>query len=185
MKKMVCLILVCGALGACSQAGPFITNLSFGQDEIVVEKWVLESAINESAVSNFLDITSFINRPVGFKNQDASYKIVGIVDSKQNTVYMNKWAIINIFPSTMKAEYIKIIGKSEFEKLTNVKLPELAMNTAIQNIDYNYKYGSKNLILNDDFSLQYSIIDYIDFNSAPYHFILNDNTYSNMASSSD
>ena len=51
-------------------------------NEIVVEKWVLESAITESAVSNFLDITSFINRPVGFKNQDASYKIVGIVDSK-------------------------------------------------------------------------------------------------------
>lgn len=152
-------------------------------NEIVVEKWVLESAINESAVSNFLDITSFINRPVGFKNQDASYKIVGVVDSKQNTVYMNKWAIINIFPSTMKAEYIKIIGKSEFEKLNNVKLPELAMNTAIQNIDYNYKYGSKNLILNDDFSLQYSIIDYIDFNSAPYHFILNDNTYSNILKS--
>lgn len=152
-------------------------------NEIVVEKWVLESAITESAVSNFLDITSFINRPVGFKNQDASYKIVGIVDSKQNTVYMNKWAIINIFPSTMKAEYIKIIGKSEFEKLNNVKLPELAMNTAIQNIDYNYKYGSKNLILNDDFSLQYSIIDYIDFNSAPYHFILNDNTYSNILKS--
>ena len=152
-------------------------------NEIVVEKWVLESAITESAVSNFLDITSFINRPVGFKNQDASYKIVGVVDSKQNTVYMNKWAIINIFPSTMKAEYIKIIGKSEFEKLNNVKLPELAMNTAIQNIDYNYKYGSKNLILNDDFSLQYSIIDYIDFNSAPYHFILNDNTYSNILKS--
>lgn len=152
-------------------------------NEIVVEKWVLESAITESAVSNFLDITSFINRPVGFKNQDASYKIVGVVDSKQNTVYMNKWAIINIFPSTMKAEYIKIIGKSEFEKLNNVKLPELAMNTVIQNIDYNYKYGSKNLILNDDFSLQYSIIDYIDFNSAPYHFILNDNTYSNILKS--
>ena len=152
-------------------------------NEIVVEKWVLESAITESAVSNFLDITSFINRPVGFKNQDASYKIVGVVDSKQNTVYMNKWAIINIFPSTMKAEYVKIIGKSEFEKLNNVKLPELAMNTAIQNIDYNYKYGSKNLILNDDFSLQYSIIDYIDFNSAPYHFILNDNTYSNILKS--
>lgn len=42
MKKIVCLILVCGALGACSQAGPFITNLSIGKDEIVVEKCQVE-----------------------------------------------------------------------------------------------------------------------------------------------
>ncbi len=42
MKKIVCLVLVCGALGACSQAGPFVTSLSIGKDEVVVEKCQVE-----------------------------------------------------------------------------------------------------------------------------------------------
>ena len=57
MKKIVCLILVCGAVGACSQAGPFITNLSFGQDEIVVEKCQVEHNFMTGIIRN-IDCTS-------------------------------------------------------------------------------------------------------------------------------
>lgn len=52
MKKIVCLVFVCGALGACSQAGPFITNLSFGQDEIVVEKCQVEHNFMTGIIRN-------------------------------------------------------------------------------------------------------------------------------------
>ena len=59
MKKIVCLVLVCGALGAWSQAedGPFITNLSIGTNEIVVEKCQVEHNFMTGLIRN-VDCTS-------------------------------------------------------------------------------------------------------------------------------
>lgn len=57
MKKIVCLVLVCGTLGACSQAGPFITNLSIGTNEIVVEKCQVEHNFMTGLIRN-VDCTS-------------------------------------------------------------------------------------------------------------------------------
>lgn len=152
-------------------------------NEIVVEKWVLECAIEDTPVENFLDITSFINRPVGFKNQNDSFKIVGISNNDQNTIYMNKWEIMNIFPSTMKAEDMRVISKSEFEKFTGINIPDLEFNQAIQSEHYNYKFGSKNLLLNQDKTLTFDIIEYIDFKGANYDFILNDDVYDKLLAS--
>lgn len=48
---------MCGALGACSQAGPFITNLSIGTNEIVVEKCQVEHNFMTGLIRN-VDCTS-------------------------------------------------------------------------------------------------------------------------------
>ena len=57
MQKILCAVLLCGVLGACSQAGPFITNLSFGKDEIVVEKCQVEHNFMTGIIRN-VDCTS-------------------------------------------------------------------------------------------------------------------------------
>jgi len=144
-------------------------------NEIVIERWVLESALKDSAVSNFMSLASFINLKVSFKNRIDYMTIVGIADNDQNSAYFNKNLILNIFPSPMKASTIRVISYSEFKRSFNVNLNyDLKENEVIQSSAYNYKFGYNVLTLNNDKDLKFDIVEYIDFNGAPYEFIIPD-----------
>lgn len=147
-------------------------------NEIVIEKWVLESAIKESTLSNFMDVSSFLGLNVSFKNRDDYMTIVGIADNNQNSAYLNKYIILNAFPSEMKASAIKVISLSEFRKIYDGVLPQsLNENEVIQSIHTNYMFGAKTLRLNNDKALLFDIIDYLDFKGLDYDFIISDSAY--------
>lgn len=147
-------------------------------NEIVIEKWVLESAIKESTLSNFMDVSSFLNLKVSFKNRDDYMTIVGIADNDQNSAYLNKYIIINAFPSTMKVNSIRLISASEFKKIYDGNIDiQLNENEVVQNINYNHMFGSKTLKVNDDKKLIFNIVDYIDFKGLNYNFIISDSAY--------
>ena len=147
-------------------------------NEIVIEKWVLESAIKESTLSNFMDVSSFLNLKVSFKNRDDYMTIVGIADNDQNSAYLNKYIILNAFPSTMKVNSIRLISASEFKKIYDGNIDiQLNENEVVQNINYNHMFGSKTLKVNDDKKLIFNIVDYIDFKGLNYNFIISDSAY--------
>ena len=54
----MCRVIV-WCFGACSQAGPFVTNLSIGKDEVVVEKCQVEHNFLTGLIRN-VDCTSQI-----------------------------------------------------------------------------------------------------------------------------
>ena len=150
--------------------------------EIVVEKWVLENALENSTAKNFMSVGSFINKKVSLankevslKDKDSTYTIVGIADNDQNTVYMNKWALLNIFPSNIKKYGVRICSHSELEKLIGHKLgDELSSTDIIGNSDNVMYIGKK---VDYDVDLTYYVSKIMSFNSYGFDLAVPDDEY--------
>lgn len=144
--------------------------------EIIVEKWVLENAFESSTLGNFMTISSFIDEYVKFKPNNFNYKIVGIADSNQNAVYINKWNIFNIALCGFRLERISIGSLSELRKYIDNDSLTLADDEIYWNNSNPYG-GGQNFILNKDFDLEYKLKDKIDCGECPFDVIINDNQY--------
>lgn len=149
--------------------------------EIVVEKWVLENAIENSTVSNFMDVASFINKEITMKDKDYTFTIVGVSSTNQISMYLNKWALFDIYPSSLKKEGLSVCSYSELEKYlgTNLNI-NLEKNEAIKNIKTVFPYQTEDLVLNDDKDLTIKVIENIDFGNCPYDFALSDEIYEEL-----
>ena len=103
--------------------------------EIVVEKWVIENALKDSSLSNFMSLTSFINKDVYILHQSYSLKIVGIANNNENSVYLNKWVLFDLAVSNIRRDDYSIISLSEYKKMhpdfsvENVNIDECIVNT--------------------------------------------------------
>ena len=149
--------------------------------ELVVEKWVLENVLSDSTLNNFMDVTSFINKVVTMTDKKYSFKIVGIADTNENTVYMNKWAMLNIAPAYLKKNGINVISISEFEKMINDKLGiKISKDEIILNANTMEYYGLKTLTLNDDSTLTFNVKDKIDFKDCLFDVIISDECYEQL-----
>ena len=69
-----------------------------------------------------MNVSSFVNKEISIKNGKYNFTIVGVADTNENTVYMNKWAIFDFVPSDLRKNGVKVISESEFEKYDNIKL---------------------------------------------------------------
>ena len=68
--------------------------------EIVIDEWVLLNAIEDSTLNNFMNTYSFLDKELQLLYDTKTvYKIVGISRNNENSVYLNKWVIFNVFPS--------------------------------------------------------------------------------------
>ena len=65
-------------------------------DEIVVEKWVLEKALNKSTLGNFMNVKSFLNETIKIGAFNFDFKIVGIADNDEHAIYINKWRVFDV-----------------------------------------------------------------------------------------
>ena len=148
--------------------------------EIVVEKWVLENAINNSTLNNFMDIYSFINRTVKLLNK-YDLTIVGIADNDENTVYMNKWMLLNVYPSELRKNGITVCSYSEFLKYEpNLLNEEIDIYEGIMSSEVVFAYLDKDLLLNDDKRLSINITSKIDFGTCPFDLVLSDEIYNEV-----
>ena len=151
--------------------------------EIVVEKTVLERAIKNSTLGNFMDVRSFIGKEINagnsinVKDKPVSYTIVGITDNLENTIYVNKWMLFDLYPSTIRKNGTNIISLSEIQKISD-KYNEYTLND--NEVLVNKKYGISNIndtTLNNDPTLKFNIKKIIEDNDSLYDVILPDSAY--------
>ncbi len=150
--------------------------------ELVVEKWVLENVLADSTVSNFMSVSSFINKEISLKKGQYTFTIVGIADNNENTIYMNKWAMFDFVPSNLRKRGIKVISVSEFEKYDNVKL-DLQEGECIVNLLSDKLNHILETTLNDDAELTFKIKERILFQSCPYDIVISDEYYNYLFTS--
>ena len=154
--------------------------------EIVVEKWVLENALENTTAQNFMDVSSFINKKIALENkevtlkdQNNTYTIVGIADNDQNTIYVNKWVLFTIYPSEIKKYGFRLISHSELEKLLEHELSnEFSSTDIIANYDNWSLYVGRKLSYDTD--LTYTITKQISFNGFGFDIAVPDDHYDNL-----
>ena len=146
--------------------------------ELVVEKWVLENTLSNSTLANFMDVTSFINKTLIITDKKYPFTIVGIADTDENTIYMNKWVMLNLAPAYLKKNGVNVISASEYEKMSNTKLTTaLAKDDIILNLSTMEYYGSETIKLNDDTELVFNVKDKILFSNCQFDAIVSDECY--------
>ncbi|MDD6302245.1 MAG: ABC transporter ATP-binding protein/permease [Bacillales bacterium] len=158
------------------------SNLIYGRmpqnaDEIVVEKWVLEKALEGTTLTNFMELKSFINSYITLKNKDDNFKIVGISSTEENAIYMNKWYIINLYPSTIRNEGHKICSYSEIEEYLQKEITKpsgkysaIKNSSRLDNLVTTYE-------LNNDSELLLTFEDSLFLTDCPFDIIVSDDLY--------
>ena len=152
--------------------------------EIVIEKWVVENAIENSTLNNFITVEGFVGRELWLKGNEYSYKVVGIADTNENAVYMNDWALFDVYPSSIKVKSTSICSVSEFLKFEGTP-DELVLGEreAVGNLEYEYNHELLDLYLNEDENLKFDVIDNIDFGECPFRFVVPDEIYDEIVKS--
>ena len=168
------------------------SDLKYGRmpnnaSEIVVDEWVLEKTIENSTLGNFMkNPKSFLNETLICNNRGLSFTIVGIAHSSNNSVYVNPWTLLSIYPSEITKDGHKVLSLSEFKKYGNGKYDDLTLDDDEMFIDY---FSSSLLnpgdtyFLNDDNSLAFTIKDKFSIYDAPATIIIPDSAYHSVVKS--
>ena len=151
-------------------------------NEIVIDKWVLENAIEESTLNNFMNVYSFLNEEVSLLYKPTCiYKIVGISENDENSVYMNKWTIFDLFPSNIKKEGLGICSLSEALKYTDKTYDvKLLDGEFIANIKSRRAQNLTKLKINDDKNITVYYKQTLDFDDCPFDVIVSDEMYDSI-----
>ncbi len=146
--------------------------------EIVVEKWVIENAIKDSTLGNFMNVGSFLNKQITCKDTD-KLTIVGIADTNQNSIYLSNWQLFNIYPSVIKKNGTSVCSISELNRYLDEDIDiTLNKNECIINITSRFTYLESGYNLNDDTSLHVDVVDLRSIEECPFAFIVSDEMYS-------
>ena len=147
--------------------------------EIIVEKWVLERMIEETTLGNFMNVKSFINEKVKFGSSNYDFTIVGIADTDEHAVYMNKWHIFDIVDNWFSRQRISICSLSELSKYIDVSKYQLSDNQCLWNTS-KPSPSYDNLIYVNNNTYQYEIIDQVSFGNAPFDMAVADNQFNKL-----
>ena len=94
---------------------------------------------------------------------------------------MNKWALLNTFPSTHKLQGIYVCSISEFEKTVGRKLDKLENKyDAYINKSSPLPYDASTYYFSNKPSLAFKIVEKIDFGGLNYKIVVNDEVYEEL-----
>lgn len=152
--------------------------------EIIIDEWVIQRALEDSTLKNLMNVQSFIDKKVNIKNGVGEYKIVGISNTGENTIYVNKWTIFSIYPSLIKSYGNTICSVSEFKKYFNTDLDiSLASNEAIVRQEKLSMYLYRDLVLLENPKLTFKVTKGLDFGDCPFYAIVSDEWYEEIFAS--
>lgn len=152
--------------------------------EIVVEKWVLENAIERSTLQNFMNASSFVGKKLSMIDKSFTFTISGVADNNENSAYFSNWTLLNMYPSEIKKSGVQICSISELEKYLGKKLdaPDKE-NIGYVRSERTFNHEIDYLKVNDDHRLIFDIVDQIDFGSCPFDFAVSDAAYEKILKS--
>ena len=147
-------------------------------NEIAIEKWVLDKTINGTTLQNFMNVSSFLNKELFLSGSTFSFKIVGIVDSEENTAYFHKWSLLNIFPAELKKSTYTIAPLSEYKK-------SYSTDVVLEKYDFiaNEAYLSASIDsikLNSDSFITVNKTDAVNVEDFQYKLIVSDELYNQL-----
>lgn len=146
-------------------------------NEIAIEKWVIENLLNSTTLQNYMNVNSFVDKEITLLDNTFTFKIVGIANNEENTVYFNKWALLNIIPSEMKKDTYSVIPLSEYKKFEDIDI-SLSKYEYIANTAY---FESQNkVMLNDDSFINLSYKDQVYNLDLKYKLIVSDELYQQL-----
>ena len=152
--------------------------------EIVVEKWVLENAIERSTLQNFMSASSFVGKKLTMVDKSFTFTISGVADNDENSAYFNNWTLLNMYPSEIKKSGSQVCSIGELEKYLGKKLDiHDQENIGFVRKENIYNYEVDDLKVNDDHRLIFDIIDQIDFGDCPFDFAVSDSAYDEILKS--
>ena len=153
-------------------------------NEVVIDKWVLENTIEKSVIENFMTISSFIDVELNSKNFVYPLKIVGIVESENNTMYVNKWTMFDIYPSYVRSECLRICSITELEEYLGKDLGyDLGEREAIMSFGTSFPYQNNDLVINKDSNLTFKVLNQVDFGDSFFFFAVSDEAYDDILKS--
>ena len=146
--------------------------------EIIIDSWVLERAIKDSTLSNFMNVTSFLNQKIRFKGMSSDVTIVGISETNENSIYVNKWAMIYIYMSSLRKNSISFISQSEFEQHVGYKLDvNLGPRDCIWNLNKSTPSTLSYFDFNSDYDMKFNIVKQLDFEGLMFTTVVSDEIY--------
>lgn len=146
--------------------------------EIVVDKWVLENTINDSTLNNFMNVTSFINQTVKFENMKYPVTIVGVSETEENSIYVDKWMMLEIYLGSLNKTSISFCSMSEFEKHLGYDLDiNLGDRECLWNLGKSAPSTLDYFMFNNDYDMEFDIVSKVDFNGLPYTTVVSDDIY--------
>lgn len=152
--------------------------------EVVVEKWVLENAIQSSTLQNIMDVNSFVGKKVTMNDKSFVFTITGVADNDENAMYINKWTLLNMYPSDIKKSGSTVCSISELEKYLGEKVSvDIKSKQGLVNSKNVYNCEADDLILNYDKRLSYDIVSHYDFKDCPFDFAIDDDVYADVLKS--
>ncbi len=159
-------------------------RMPIAPNEVVIDKWVIENTINDTVAANFMNIGSFIGIELTSKNFTYPLKIVGIVESGNNTLYVNKWTMFDIYPSNIRRDSLKLCSISDVEAYLGKDLGyDLGPREALMSFGTSYPYQNNDLVLNGDSNLSFKILDQVSFGDCPFFFAVAEETYDEILKS--
>ena len=152
--------------------------------EVIVEKWVIENAIQSSTLQNIMDVNSFVGKKVMSNDKAFTFTITGVADNEENAMYFNKWTLLNMYPSDIKKSGSTVCSISELEKYLGEKVNvDLLSKQGLVNSNNVYNCDADDLILNYDKRLSYDIVSHYDFKNCPFDFAIDDEAYKDVLKS--
>ncbi len=163
-------------------------NLIYGRmpensKEIIVEKWVLENLFNSTTLGNFMTLKSFIGETIRFKPVNFDFQVVGIADSDENAIYINKWRIFDIILCGFRLENRSVGSLSELKKFINDDSLSLDDDEIYWNDSNPFVSSQGTIVLNQDSNLVYKLKEAIDCGECPFDVIVSDNQYDRILKS--
>ena len=153
-------------------------------NEVVIDKWVIENTIKDTVIGNFMTVSSFVGKELKSKSFTYPLKIVGIVESENNTLYLNKWSVFDIYPSDIRSQVVKLCSITDLENYLGKDLGfDLGPREALVSFAKSFAYENNDLVLNRDSNLTFDVLAQVDFGDCPYLFAVSDEAYDDIVRS--
>lgn len=141
------------------------------RNEIVIDKWIIDVFLKGSIINNMMTLQDFINLDVISDISESHFKVVGICDTKEPTIYIDKyvgmsmaaWAdkiaslqqLQEVFPGRFNdirlAEDEVLVSEAEYKNMQSARKTFFTAKNG-----YQYKVAG---IYPDDFGVSYVIDD--------------------------
>lgn len=141
-------------------------------NEIIIDKWVLENFFEQNKIiaATMPDIRFMLNNELKISKKDYGLKIVGICDSKEPNIYIDKYAYFGVVGWGNQIASLSSLKKAYPGSFDNIVLndDEVLLN------EKRSTSGSKTIKSNT--FKEYNIVGYFDY-EFPAQFVIDDSDY--------
>ncbi len=155
--------------------------------EIVIDEWLALNLLENNAISNFMNVSTFVGQKLKLSSSEVEFTISGVARTNQNSAYLNEWALLAAYPAGLKKNSIKVCSITEYKKYdptfsSTLQDNEIIISTLLprRRQEWPYKVGDE---LNPN-NLTLKIVEIKEFpTECPFNMIIADDAYETLLKS--